>query len=76
MQGQLHAAWQAYQDAIALGTGPENVPFVAVGLASAYQADLLRDKYHVSNILSKLQVRNRTQAVARARSLGLLSAEP
>jgi LuxR family maltose regulon positive regulatory protein len=30
-------------------------------------------KYHVSNILSKLQARNRTQAVARARSLGLLS---
>jgi LuxR family maltose regulon positive regulatory protein len=33
-------------------------------------------KFHVSNILSKLQARNRTQAVARARSLGLLSAEP
>jgi LuxR family maltose regulon positive regulatory protein len=33
-------------------------------------------KFHVSNILSKLQASNRTQAVARARSLGLLSAEP
>ncbi|HEX6555312.1 MAG TPA: LuxR C-terminal-related transcriptional regulator, partial [Ktedonobacteraceae bacterium] len=33
-------------------------------------------KFHVSNILSKLQARNRTQAVARARSLGLLSTEP
>jgi len=33
-------------------------------------------KFHVSNILSKLQARNRTQAVARARGLGLLSAEP
>jgi len=33
-------------------------------------------KFHVSHILSKLQARNRTQAVARARSLGLLSAEP
>ncbi len=43
LQGQLHAAWQTYQDAIALGRGPENVPFVAVGLAYAYQADLLRE---------------------------------
>jgi LuxR family maltose regulon positive regulatory protein len=43
LQGQLQAAWQTYQDAIALGTGPENVPFVAVGLAYAYQADLLRE---------------------------------
>jgi LuxR family transcriptional regulator, maltose regulon positive regulatory protein len=41
LQGQLQAAWQMYQDAIALGTGPENVPFTAVGLAYAYQADLL-----------------------------------
>jgi LuxR family maltose regulon positive regulatory protein len=30
-------------------------------------------KRHVSNILGKLEVSNRTQAVARARSLGLLS---
>jgi LuxR family maltose regulon positive regulatory protein len=30
-------------------------------------------KNHVSNILSKLEVANRTQAVARARALGLLS---
>jgi len=29
-------------------------------------------KCHVSNILGKLEVSNRTQAVARARSLGLL----
>ena len=43
LQGQLRAAWQTYQDAIALGRGPENVPFVAVGLAYAYQADLLRE---------------------------------
>jgi LuxR family maltose regulon positive regulatory protein len=43
LQGQLHAAWQLYQEAIALGTGPVNVPFVAVGLAYAYQADLLRE---------------------------------
>jgi hypothetical protein len=40
LQGQLQAAWQTYQEAIALGTGPENVPFTAVGLAYAYQADL------------------------------------
>jgi LuxR family maltose regulon positive regulatory protein len=43
LHGQLQAAWQMYQDAIALGTGPENVPFTAVGLAYAYQADLLRE---------------------------------
>jgi LuxR family maltose regulon positive regulatory protein len=30
-------------------------------------------KHHVSHILSKLEVANRTQAVARARALGLLS---
>ncbi len=32
-------------------------------------------KYHVTNILSKLQARNRTQAVIRARKLGLLPPE-
>ena len=32
-------------------------------------------KHHVSNILSKLEVTNRTQAVVRARALGLLSNE-
>jgi LuxR family maltose regulon positive regulatory protein len=32
-------------------------------------------KRHVSNILSKLDAKNRTQAVARARSLGLLEEE-
>jgi LuxR family maltose regulon positive regulatory protein len=32
-------------------------------------------KRHVSNILSKLDAKNRTQAVARARSLGLLEVE-
>ena len=42
-QGQLHAAWQTYQEATALGRGPMNVPFAAVGLAYAYQADLLRE---------------------------------
>jgi LuxR family maltose regulon positive regulatory protein len=43
LQGQLHAAWQTYQEAIALGRGPMNMPFAAVGLAYAYQADLLRE---------------------------------
>ncbi len=43
LQGQLHAAWQTYQEAVALGRGPENMPFAAVGLAYAYQADLLRE---------------------------------
>lgn len=43
LQGQLHAAWQTYQEAIALGRGPMHVPFAAVGLAYAYQADLLRE---------------------------------
>ena len=38
LQGQLHAAWRTYQEAIALGKGPMNVPFAAVGLAYAYQA--------------------------------------
>jgi LuxR family maltose regulon positive regulatory protein len=33
-------------------------------------------KHHVSTILSKLGTSNRTQAVAEARSLGLLSDEP
>lgn len=32
-------------------------------------------KRHVSNVLAKLEVSNRTQAVARSRSLGLLSDE-
>jgi LuxR family maltose regulon positive regulatory protein len=32
-------------------------------------------KRHVSNILAKLEVSNRTQAAAQARSLGLLSDE-
>ncbi len=43
LQGQLHAAWRTYQEAIALGKGPMNVPFAAVGLAYAYQADLLHE---------------------------------
>ncbi len=43
LQGQLHAAWQTYQEAIVLGKGPQNMPFAAVGLAYAYQADLLRE---------------------------------
>jgi LuxR family maltose regulon positive regulatory protein len=43
LQGQLHAAWQTYQEAIALGRGPMNMPFAAVGLAYAYQADLLHE---------------------------------
>ena len=33
-------------------------------------------KRHVSSLLSKLEVDNRTQAAMRARSLGLLSDEP
>jgi LuxR family maltose regulon positive regulatory protein len=33
-------------------------------------------KHHVSNMLAKLGASNRTQAVAQARSLGLLSGEP
>ncbi|MFL5657717.1 MAG: LuxR C-terminal-related transcriptional regulator [Ktedonobacteraceae bacterium] len=33
-------------------------------------------KHHVSNMLAKLGAGNRTQAVAQARSLGLLSSEP
>ncbi|HEX6553028.1 MAG TPA: LuxR family transcriptional regulator, partial [Ktedonobacteraceae bacterium] len=43
LQGQLHTAWRTYQEAVALGRGPMNVPFAAVGLAYAYQADLLRE---------------------------------
>jgi LuxR family maltose regulon positive regulatory protein len=33
-------------------------------------------KRHVSNIFSKLRVKNRVQAVGQARALGLLSEEP
>src|SRR5215469_838856 len=33
-------------------------------------------KRHMGNILSKLQARNRTQAVAQARTIGLLADEP
>ncbi|WP_201376853.1 response regulator transcription factor [Ktedonobacter robiniae] len=33
-------------------------------------------KHHASNILSKLEATNRTQVIARARALGLLSSAP
>jgi LuxR family maltose regulon positive regulatory protein len=53
---------------------------LAQGAPNQQIADLLvitvdTVKRHVSNILAKLEVSNRTQAVARARSLGLLSDE-
>jgi LuxR family maltose regulon positive regulatory protein len=44
-------------------------------IADALVVAISTIKHHVSNILSKLEVTNRTQAVARARALGLLSAE-
>ncbi len=42
-------------------------------IAEALVVAITTIKNHVSNILSKLEVANRTQAVARARALGLLS---
>jgi ATP/maltotriose-dependent transcriptional regulator MalT len=33
-------------------------------------------KFHTGNILGKLGVKNRTQAVAKARELGILKADP
>jgi LuxR family maltose regulon positive regulatory protein len=45
-------------------------------IADALVVAISTIKHHVSNILSKLEVTNRTQAVARARALGLLSSDP
>jgi len=45
-------------------------------IATALVLSVETVKRHMGNILSKLQARNRTQAVAQARTLGLLADEP
>ncbi|GHO80999.1 hypothetical protein KSD_87700 [Ktedonobacter sp. SOSP1-85] len=44
-------------------------------IAEALVVAISTVKHHISNILSKLEATNRTQAVARARTLGLLSSD-
>jgi ATP/maltotriose-dependent transcriptional regulator MalT len=58
----------------------EVLSLIALGLTNQEIAERLyvtirTVKFHTSNIISKLGVTNRTQAVARARELGLLAAE-
>ena len=55
----------------------EVLKLIAEGLSNKQIADVLyisvgTVKWHVNNILGKLTARSRTQAVARARELGLL----
>jgi LuxR family maltose regulon positive regulatory protein len=55
----------------------EVLRLIALGYSNQQIADQLfislnTTKSHVKNILSRLQVENRTQAVARARELGVL----
>ena len=56
----------------------ELLRLIAAGLTNQDIADrlsisLTTVKWHTSNILGKLGVKNRTQAVAKARELGLLT---
>jgi LuxR family maltose regulon positive regulatory protein len=43
IQGRLHEAWRLLQQATQLGISPEGQPFATVGVAYAYQADVLRE---------------------------------
>lgn len=63
----LSAREQEVLHLLARGTSNQEIADALVVVAGTI-------KHHVSNILSKLEASNRTQAVARARTLGLLSA--
>ncbi|MFL5657719.1 MAG: LuxR C-terminal-related transcriptional regulator [Ktedonobacteraceae bacterium] len=51
IQGRLHEAWQLCQQATQLGTSPEGHLSASVGVAYAYQADVLREWHQLDTAL-------------------------
>jgi ATP/maltotriose-dependent transcriptional regulator MalT/WD40 repeat protein/class 3 adenylate cyclase/DNA-binding XRE family transcriptional regulator len=55
MRGHLHAAWQMYQQASELGTESHGLVSSEVGVAYAYQADVLREWNQLDAALTLVQ---------------------
>lgn len=77
-EGRLHQAEATYQQALGLAVGPNVLRLIAEGLSNQEIArrlavSLPTVKWHTGNIYGKLGVTSRTQAVVRARDLGILT---